>query len=98
MVVSMRVMSAGAGYQYLLRAVAAGEGDRSLSTPITRYYAEAGTPPGRWLGSGLAALGRGELNEGDQVTEAQLALLGRSWARSGHGGATRPSVSGLQVG
>ena len=47
MTVSMRVMSAGDGYKYLLRTVAAGDGDRSLSTPLTRYYAEAGTPPGR---------------------------------------------------
>ena len=75
MAVSMRVMSAGNGYQYLLRSVAAGEGDRSLSTPITRYYAEAGTPPGRWLGSGLSGLGAGDLSAGDRVTEAQLALL-----------------------
>ena len=30
----MRVMSAGDGYQYLLRTVAAGDGDRSLSTRI----------------------------------------------------------------
>src|SRR5690606_11982024 len=51
--VSMRVMSAGDGYKYLLRTVAAADGDRSLSTPLTRYYAEAGNPPGRWLGSGL---------------------------------------------
>ena len=33
--VSMRVMSAGDGYKYLLRTVAAGDGDRSLSTPLT---------------------------------------------------------------
>ena len=38
MTVSMRVMSAGDGYTYLLRTVAAGDGDRSLSTPLTRYY------------------------------------------------------------
>jgi hypothetical protein len=57
--VSMRVMSAGGGYKYLLRTVAAADGDRSLSTPLTRYYAEAGNPPGRWLGSGLPALGGG---------------------------------------
>lgn len=44
MTVSMRVMSAGDGYKYLLRSVAAADGDRSLSTPLTRYYAEAGTP------------------------------------------------------
>lgn len=75
MTVSMRVMSAGDGYKYLLRTVAAGDGDRSLSTPLTRYYAEAGTPPGRWLGSGVTALGHGELAPGAQVSEAQLQLL-----------------------
>jgi conjugative relaxase-like TrwC/TraI family protein len=73
--VSMRKMSPGDGYRYLLRTVAAGDGNRSLSTPLTRYYAEVGTPPGRWLGSGLGALGEGELLPGGQVQEAQLALL-----------------------
>lgn len=75
MTVSMRVMSAGDGYKYLLRTVAAGDGDRNLSTPLTRYYNADGTPPGRWMGSGLAALGSGQLSDGDEVTEAQLQLL-----------------------
>ena len=75
MTVSMRVMSAGTGYQYLLRSVAAGDGNRKLATPLTRYYTEAGTPPGRWLGSGLHALGHGEIRQGDVVREQQLALL-----------------------
>lgn len=44
--VSMRVMSAGDGYEYLLRSVVAGDGNRSLSMPLTRYYEEAGTPSG----------------------------------------------------
>jgi hypothetical protein len=73
--VSMRVMSAGNGYQYLLRSVAAGDGNRSLTTPLTRYYAEAGTPPGRWLGSGLPELGGGRIRAGAEVSESQLALL-----------------------
>lgn len=73
--VSMRVMSAGDGYKYLLRTVAAADGDRALSTPLTRYYAEAGNPPGRWFGSGVTALGRGELHQGAEVSEAQLQLL-----------------------
>ena len=73
--VSMRVMSAGDGYKYLLRTVAAADGDRELSTPLTRYYVEAGTPPGQWLGSGVAALGKGQLVVGDRVSEAQLQLL-----------------------
>ena len=75
MTVSMRVMSAGDGYKYLLRTVAAGDGDRNLSTPLTRYYNAAGTPPGRWMGSGLPALGTGQIVVGDEVSEAQLQLL-----------------------
>ena len=72
---SMRVMSAGDGYKYLLRTVVAGDGDRALSTPLTRYYTEDGTPPGRWLGSAVTALGGGAITIGAQVTETQLQLL-----------------------
>ncbi len=75
MTVSMRVMSAGDGYKYLLKTVAAADGDRPLSTPLTRYFIEDGTPPGRWLGKGVASLGKGELVVGDCVSEAQLQLL-----------------------
>src|SRR5690625_6679545 len=74
MTVSMRVMSAGDGYEYLLRTVAAGDGDRSLSTPLTRYYTEEGTPPGFWLGSGLSHLGDGQLAVDGRVSETQLQL------------------------
>jgi len=75
MTVSMRVMSAGDGYKYLLKTVVAADGDRPLSTPLTRYYMEEGTPPGCWLGAGVAALGRGEIQVGDRVSEHQLQLL-----------------------
>ncbi|TFC49090.1 conjugal transfer protein [Cryobacterium sp. TMT2-17-1] len=71
----MRVMSAGDGYKYLLRTVAAGDGHRSPSTPLTRYYNAKGTPPGRWVGSGLPGLGSGRILEGAEVTEAQLQRL-----------------------
>lgn len=73
--VSMRVMSAGDGYKYLLRTVATGDVDRSLSTPLTRYYNAEGTPPGQWMGAGLPGLGDGSLVEGSAVSEAQLQLL-----------------------
>ena len=73
--VSMRVMSAGDGYKYLLRTVVVGDGKRSLSTPLTRYYSAEGTPPGRWMGEGLRSFGAGRIEEGDEVTEAQLQLL-----------------------
>lgn len=40
MTVTINKMSAAKGYEYLLRTVAAGDEDRSLSTPLTRYYTE----------------------------------------------------------
>lgn len=75
MTVSMRVMSAGDGYKYLLRTVVAGDGTRSLATPLTRYYTAKGTPPGRWMGSGIQAIGLGRIVDGAEVSEAQLQLL-----------------------
>jgi len=75
MTVSMRKMSAGEGYKYLLRSVVSGDGNRSLSTPLTRYYADAGTPPGVWMGSGVAELGSGRIAIGSTVSEPQLVLL-----------------------
>lgn len=71
----MRVMSAGDGYKYLLRSVVTGDDDRSLSTPLTRYFAEVGNPPGRWLGAGVAQLAGGQIATGDEVSEEQLQLL-----------------------
>ena len=94
----MRRMSAGSGYQYLLRSVAAGDGTRSLTTPLTRYYSEVGTPPGCWLGSGVAAFGAGQLRPGMQVTEEQLALLvgmGRDPITGGQLGKAYPSFKRL---
>ncbi|WP_425280767.1 MobF family relaxase [Leucobacter coleopterorum] len=71
----MRRMTAGDGYKYLLKSVVYSDGDRAMTTPLTRYYVEAGTPPGRWLGSGLQGLAEGKIVSGDQVTETQLQLL-----------------------
>lgn len=71
----MRVMSPGQGCAYLLNSVVVGDGDRDFTEPLTRYYAEAGTPPGEWMGSGLPGLGDGSISDGDVVTEVQLKLL-----------------------
>lgn len=91
MVVTMHKMTSADGVDYLLGTVAVGDGERDLGTPLTQYYTEAGTPPGRWLGSGVAALGYDgtRLAEGDEVTEEQLRRL------LAHG---RDPVSGLQLG
>ncbi|QAY71618.1 MobF family relaxase [Xylanimonas protaetiae] len=75
MTVSLRVMSAGNGYEYLLRSVVTGDGNRSLGTPLTRYYLDEGTPPGFWMGLGIAAFGNGEITAGDVVTPEHLVRL-----------------------
>ncbi len=54
---SIHRLSAGSGYQYLLRHTASGDVQRLARSPLTAYYAASGYPPGRWHGSGLAGLG-----------------------------------------
>lgn len=71
--VSIRVMSAGQGYRYLLSSVVVGDGHRDAASALTGYYAEAGTPPGTWIGTGVGALP--ELVEGEEVSEEQLRRL-----------------------
>lgn len=78
MVMTIRVMSAGRGYEYLLKTVAAGDGNRNLGTPLTAYYTAEGTPPGTWIGSGLTGLGNdqsGRIRDGDTVSEQHLERL-----------------------
>lgn len=75
--VSMRVISAGDGYRYLLASVAAGDGQRPLTKPLTDYYTQMGTPPGYWLGSGTSGLGTSEhhIEAGGTVSEEHLKRL-----------------------
>lgn len=78
MVMTIRVMSSGKGYEYLLHSVVVGDGDREMSSPLTRYYTETGNPPGTWVGTGLTSLDDGRssaLAESDTVTEEHLARL-----------------------
>ncbi|UOQ56364.1 relaxase domain-containing protein [Leucobacter allii] len=74
MTISIRVMTAGQGYRYLLNSVVVGDGDRDAATALTRYYEQSGTPPGRWHGSGLAGLEQ-PVAPGSQVSEEQLRRL-----------------------
>jgi hypothetical protein len=75
-VISIRRVSLGGGYRYLMESVAAGDGAKEPSSPLARYYVESGTPPGIFLGKGLADLdgGRG-VTSGSQVTEEHLRLM-----------------------
>ena len=51
---SIRRMTLGSGYRYLMESVAAGDEVRHQSTSLADYYAASGTPPGVFLGAGLA--------------------------------------------
>ena len=70
---SMRRITLGAGFRYLMSSVARADRAGPTADPLTSYYAQAGTPPGRFLGSGLAGLdgGRG-VESGSVVTEEEL--------------------------
>jgi conjugative relaxase-like TrwC/TraI family protein len=72
-VISIRRISLGGGFRYLMESVAAGDGAAEGTSPLTRYYVESGTPPGLFLGSGLPDLdgGRG-VESGLEVTQDHL--------------------------
>jgi len=66
-------LSMGSGFKYLMDSIAVGDGKADQSSNLTRYYAESGTPPGVFLGVGLADLDGGNgVDHGSQVGEEQL--------------------------
>jgi conjugative relaxase-like TrwC/TraI family protein len=75
-VVSIRRVSLGSAYRYLLKSVAAGDGAAERPSSLSRYYASSGTPPGVFIGSGLSALddSRG-VKVGTLVTEEHMANM-----------------------
>ena len=73
---SIRRMTLGSGYRYLMESVAVGDGVRHQSLSLGDYYAASGTPPGVFLGGGLAALDGGAGVEiGSEVSEQHLFNL-----------------------
>jgi conjugative relaxase-like TrwC/TraI family protein len=82
-------LTAGDGYTYLLRQVAVADGTDLGRASLTDYYSSKGETPGRWVGSGLTALGRPVsrdpdsplveqlwgVPEGSEVTEDQMKAL-----------------------
>ncbi len=77
---SMHKLTAGEGYRYLTRHVAAGDAGLGAAESLTAYYDVSGNPPGRWHGTGLAGLGTeaARLAPGDRVSEdAMGAVFGR---------------------
>ncbi|WP_234391045.1 MobF family relaxase [Nocardia suismassiliense] len=72
MTATIHKVVAGNGYQYYLRNVAANDVSSRGRSSLADYYSAHGEAPGRWHGSGLAALG---LHSGDEVTEEQMKSL-----------------------
>lgn len=65
-------MTLGAGYRYLMSSVARMD-QTGPASGLTGYYAAHGTPPGQFLGAGLAGLNNGEgVESGSLVTEENL--------------------------
>lgn len=66
-------LTAGDGYEYLTRQVAAADSTERGAASLADYYSEKGESPGRWAGAGLAGLG--SVAPGQQVSEAQMKAL-----------------------
>lgn len=66
-------LSAGSGYEYLTRQVAALDSTEIGATPLADYYSAKGEAPGRWMGSGLSGLDGIEAD--DVVTAEQMQHL-----------------------
>jgi conjugative relaxase-like TrwC/TraI family protein len=72
-VISMRRISLGSGFRYLMDSVAVGDGAPERPETLAAYYAASGTPPGVFLGSGLAGVAGGSgVEKGSVVTEEHL--------------------------
>jgi hypothetical protein len=70
---SLHKLTAGAGYDYLTRQVAALDATEKGHTGLASYYTERGESPGVWIGSGLDAIDG--LTVGDPVTAEQMRAL-----------------------
>ena len=91
---TLHKLTAGEGYTYLTRQVAAQDattrGFGSLGDYYGDYYSEKGETPGVWMGRGLA--GVPDFPVGERVTEAQMVALfgeGRIVARDSADGLKR---------
>jgi len=74
---TIRRLSIGAGYKYLLKSIAVGDGPEGADkSDLVRYYSETGTPPGVFLGAGLVGLDDGlGVAFGQSVTAENLQRM-----------------------
>jgi hypothetical protein len=70
---SLHKLTAGSGYDYLTRQVAALDATEKGHTGLASYYTERGESPGVWIGSGMDGIDG--LAAGDPVTAEQMRAL-----------------------
>jgi conjugative relaxase-like TrwC/TraI family protein len=70
---SIHKLSAGSGYDYLTRQVAALDATEKGHVGLASYYTERGESPGVWIGAGMAGIDG--LSVGDAVTAEQMRAL-----------------------
>jgi conjugative relaxase-like TrwC/TraI family protein len=70
---SIHKLTAGSGYDYLTRQVAALDATEKGHLGLASYYTERGETPGVWMGSGMDGIDG--LNRGDVVTAEQMRAL-----------------------
>src|SRR5215212_5667490 len=70
---SVHKLTAGSGYDYLSRQVAALDATAKGHVGLASYYTERAETPGWWIGSGVAAING--LSAGDAVTAEQMRAL-----------------------
>jgi conjugative relaxase-like TrwC/TraI family protein len=70
---SLHKLTAGSGYDYLTRQVAALDATDKGHIGLASYYAERGESPGVWVGSGMEGIDG--LDVGDPVTAEQMRAL-----------------------
>jgi DNA-binding CsgD family transcriptional regulator len=70
---SIHKLTAGAGYDYLTRQVAALDATEKGHTGLASYYTQRGETPGVWIGSGIDRIDG--LTAGDPVTAEQMRAL-----------------------
>jgi conjugative relaxase-like TrwC/TraI family protein len=70
---SLHKLTAGSGYDYLTRQVAALDATEKGHTGLASYYSERGETPGVWIGSGMDGIDG--LAAGDPVTAEQMRAL-----------------------
>src|SRR4029453_8101493 len=72
---SIHKLSAGSGYDYLTRQVAALDATEKGHVGLASYYTDRGESPGSWVGSGMAGIDGGSAG-GAGTAEQMKALVG----------------------